>query len=74
MDFADELISEKNFLLEKQINGVKMVIPQWQHCLNNEQELRNEEIRLTTEGGCPIKAVLWTAYRNEHRRNEHWIM
>ena len=24
MDFADELISDKNYLLEKQINGVKM--------------------------------------------------
>ena len=29
MDFADELISEKNFLLEKQISGVTMVISQW---------------------------------------------
>ena len=36
MDFADELISEKIFLLEKQINGVKMVIPQREHCMNYE--------------------------------------
>ena len=40
MDFADELVSEKNFLLEKHINGVKMVIPQWEYCMNFEQELQ----------------------------------
>ena len=74
MDFADELISEKNFLLEKRINGVKVVIPQWDHCMNYEQELRNEAIRLAMEEGYPIKSALWTAYRNEHHRNEHWIM
>ena len=71
MDFADELISEKNFLREKRINGFKMVIPQWEHCMCYEQELRNELIRLTTEDGYPIKAALWTAYRNDHHRNEH---
>ena len=74
IDFADELISEKNFLLEKQINGVKVVIPQWENCMNNEQQLRNEAIRLTTEEGYPTKAALSTAYRNDHHRNEHWIM
>ena len=74
MDYADELVSEKNFLLEKQINGVKMVTPQWEHCMCCEQELRNEAIRLTTEGGYPIKAALWTAYGDDHHRNEHWIM
>ena len=31
MDFADEFISEKNFLREKRINEFKMVIPQWEH-------------------------------------------
>ena len=51
-----------------------MVIPQWEHCMCYEQELRNELIRLTTEDGYPIKAALWTAYRNDHHRNEHWIM
>ena len=74
MDFADELISEKNFLQEKQINGVKMVIPQWEHCLNYEQELRNEAIRLTMEEGYSTKAAPWTAYKHEHLRDEHWIM
>ena len=74
MDFADELISEKNFLLEKRVNRVKVVILQWDHCMNYEQELRNEAIRLAMEEGYPIKCALWTAYRNEHHRNEHWIM
>ena len=73
-DCVDELISEKNFLLERRINGVKMVIPQWEHCLNYTQELRNEAIRLTMEEGFPIKSALWAAYRNEHHRNEHWVM
>ena len=73
-DFADELISEKNFLTEKHINGVKMMIPQWEHCMNYEQELRNEAIRLTQEEGYPIKAALWAAYRNDHHRNENWVM
>ena len=73
-DFVDELISDKNFLLECRINGVKMVIPQWEHCLNSEQELRNEAIRLTMEEGFPIKSALWVAYRNEHHRSEHWVM
>ena len=49
MDFADELISEKNFLLEKETNGVKMVIPQWEQ---------------TTEDGFPIKAALFQRRRN----------
>ena len=61
-DFVDELIIEKNFLLERRINGVKMVIPQWEHCLNYEQELRNEAIRLTMEEGFPIKSAPWAAY------------
>ena len=42
--------------------------------MNYEQEFRNEAIRLAMEEGYPIKSALWTAYQNEHHRNEHWIM
>ena len=78
-DFVDVLISEKNFLLERRINGVKMIIPQWEHCLNYEQELRNEAIWLTIEQDqecsvvglpkrAPTKRTMGNAHRNHERR------
>ena len=42
--------------------------------MNYIQELRNEAILLTMEEGYSVKAALWTAYKSEHHRHEHWIV
>ena len=51
-----------------------MVVPRWEQCLNYEQELRNEAIRLCTEQGRSIQQTLWMACATEHHRMEHWCM
>ena len=71
-DFLDELISSKNFLLEKTVAGKQIIVPQWDHCLNYEQELRNEAVKRVRELGLTMKQALWAAYKDDHHRMENW--
>ena len=36
----DELLSEKNFLLDRNIAGTRMIVPKWEHCLEYEYQPR----------------------------------
>ena len=36
----DELLSEKNFLLDRNIAGTRMIVPKWEHCLEYERHHR----------------------------------
>ena len=65
----DELLSEKNFLLEREIAGCKMVVPEWAHCLEYEFQIRKEALRLVREEGQSIEKALWTAYQNPHQQD-----
>ena len=69
----DELLSEKNFLLEREIAGCKMVVPEWAHCLEYEFQIRKEALRLVREEGQSIEKAYGAAYQNPHQRVEHWL-
>ena len=71
--FLDELLSEKNFLLEREVAGSKMIVPEWAHCLEYEFQLRKEALRLVREEGQSIEKALWAAHHNPHHRIEHWL-
>ena len=47
--FLDEFLGEKNFLLEREVAGSKLVVPDWTHCLDYEFQLRKEALRLVRE-------------------------
>ena len=47
--FCDELLSDKNFFLEKGFGRHKVIKPEWDLCLGYEMELRRKAIRLTKE-------------------------
>ena len=72
-ELFSELLSTRNFRLEREVYGVKMVVPQWSHCLEYEFQIRKDAIRLTRLQGRPIATPLWTVYRNEQHRMDHWV-
>ena len=49
--FLDELLSEKNSLLEREVAGSKMLVPNRAHCLEYEFQLRKEALKLVREEG-----------------------
>ena len=70
--FCDELLSDKNFLLDKEIGGNKVIKPDWSLRMGYELELRKEAIRLTKEQGMAMKQAMWTAYGDQQHRLENW--
>ena len=71
--FLDELLCEKNFLLEREVAGSKMIVPNRAHCLEYEFQLRKEVLKLVREEGQSIEKALWSAYNNPQNRIEHWL-
>ena len=72
-DFLDVLLSEKNFLLIKNIGPNRVVRPDWSLCRGYEHELRKEALRLARERGFPIRRALWAAYNDSHHRLENFL-
>ena len=72
IDFLDELLSERNFLMDKTIGENRVVRPDWSLCMGYELELRREAIKYTRERGMAIQEALWFAYHNEHHRLENF--
>ena len=70
--FCDELLSQKNFLLDKEFGAKRITAPDWDICMAYELEIRREVIRLATEEGYSIERAWWAAYENDHHRMEHW--
>ena len=62
--FRDELLSEKNFLLEREAAGTKRIVPNWTHCLKHEFQSRKQTLRVAREGGQPIERARWSVYNN----------
>ena len=48
-------------------------MPKWSHCLECEFQVRKDAIKLTRSQGFPLGRALWTVYRNEQHRMEHWV-
>ena len=36
-------------MLQREVAGIPMVVPMWEHCLEDEYQLRKEAIRLSVE-------------------------
>ena len=72
IDFLDELLSERNFLMDKTVSDNRVVRPDWSLCMGYELELRREAIRYTRERGMAIQEALWAAYHDEHHRLENF--
>ena len=69
----DELLSEKNFLLDRIIAGTKMIVPKWEHCLEYEYQVRRQAIKLCVRKGFSFQSAWWSVYRDVEHRMEHWV-
>ena len=72
IDFLDELLSERNLLMDKTFGENRVVRPDWSLCMGFELELRREAIKYTREKGLSIQEALWAVYRNDHHRLENF--
>ena len=69
----DELLSEKNFLLDRNIAGTRKIVPKWEHCLEYEYQVRSQAIKLCVRKGYSFQSAWWTVYRDVEHRMEHWM-
>ena len=69
----DELLSEKNFLLDRNIAGTRMIVPKWEHCLEYEYQVRRQAIKLCVRKGFSSQSAWWSVYRDVEHRMEHWV-
>ena len=72
-DLLEELLSTRNFLLEREVAGNRLVAPAWEHCLDYEHNIRKETIQRTRRRGLPIQEALGSVYRDEAHRMEHCV-
>ena len=66
--FLKELLNEDNFGLQRDIQGEVWATPAWTHCLEYENQLRKEALRLCFEEGFSIQGALWSAYADPQHR------
>ena len=48
-DNLEELLSENMFMSQREVAGIPLVVPRWEHRFEYEYQLRKEAIRLTVE-------------------------
>ena len=72
-ELLTEQLSTRSSRLEREIRGVKMIVPQRSHCLEYEFHVRKAPIQLTRSQGLPIQKALWSVCRNEQHRMEHRV-
>ena len=72
-DFLDELLSDRNFLMESD-DDEKLVIPPWNQCLSYEFNIRKDAVRLCMEEGFALKDALWHVLPDKEHRMQHWIL
>ena len=72
IDILDELLSERNCLMDKTIGDNRVVRPEWCLCMGYEVELRREAVKYTRERSMAIQEALWAAHHNEHHRLENF--
>ena len=72
-ELLEELLSTRNFRLERTVNGTKIVAPNWNNCLEYEYQIRKEAVRFIRTRGYPIQRVFWAAHNDEHHRMENWV-
>ena len=72
-DFLDELLRDRNFLMESD-DDEKLVIPPWNQCLNYEFNIRKEAVRFCMEEGFALKDALWHVLADKEHRMQHWIL
>ena len=69
----DELLSEKNSLLDRNIAGTRMIVPKWDHCLEYEYQVRRQATKLCVRKGYSFQSAWWTVCRVVEHRMEHWV-
>ena len=67
-DILEELFSENMFMMQREVAGMTLVVPRWEHCLDFEFQLRKEDIRLAV-----IQAALWLAFEEQQHKLPHWV-
>ena len=67
----DELLSEKNFLLDRNIAGTRIIVPKWEHCLEYEYQVRRQAIKLCGRKGFSFQSAWWSVYLDVEHRMEH---
>ena len=72
-DFLDELLSDRNFLMESD-DDEKLVIPPWTQCLSYEFNIRKDAVRLCMEEGFALKDALWHVLADKEHRMQLWIL
>ena len=72
-DFLDELLSDRNFLMET-ADDEHLVLPPWNECLNYEFQIRKNAIGLCMEEGFALKESLWHTLADKEHRMQHWIL
>ena len=63
-----KFLSEKNLLLEREVAGSKIIVPNWAHCLEYEFQLRKDALKLTREEGQSIEKAVCSAYNDPQHR------
>ena len=69
----DELLSDKNFLLDRNIAGTRMIVPKWDHCLEYEYQVRRQAIKLCVRKGHSFQSAWWSVYRDVEHWMDHWV-
>ena len=72
-DILEELLSENMFMLQREVAGMPLVVPRWEHCLEYEYPLRKEAIRLTVEENFCLQAALWHTFEDQQHKHTHWV-
>ena len=61
-NFLEDLLSEDNFSLERDIAEITHTAPLWSHCMEYEFQLRSTALKLGREANLPTQKALWEAY------------
>ena len=72
-DLLEELLSENMFMLQREVAGMPLVVPRWEHCLEYECQFRKEAIRLTVDQNFSIQAALWHTFKDQQHKLTHWV-
>ena len=73
LKILDELLSDKNFLLDRNTASTRMIVPKVEHCLEYEYHVRRQAIKLCVRKGSSLQSAWWSVYRDAEHRMEHWM-
>ena len=60
-------------MLQREVAGIPMVVPRWEHCLEDVYQVRKEAIWLTVEENFSIQAALWHTLEDQNHKLTRWV-